>query len=166
MTRIEIVATGPEFTQRGIRGFESVMEEIISSAESEILVISYVITSSALHVLELMEKALHRGVKITIVINNINELDPDVRNRLFSIERKFPRTFNLINFRDFADRDIHAKAVIADRKKAVIGSANLSWGGIRANYEIGVLIEGEPVWHIVKVIDNLLRELQVKRQRV
>lgn len=166
MTRIEIVATGPEFTGRGIRGFESVIEEIIFSAESEILIVSYIITSSALHVLGLMEKALHRGVKIMMVINNIHDLDPDVRNRLFSMKRKFPGTFNLINFRDFADRDIHAKVIIADRKKAVIGSANLSWGGIRANYEIGVLIEGETVWQIVKVIDNLLKELQVKRKSI
>ena len=166
MTRIEIVATGPEFTGRGIRGFESVMEEIISSAKSEILVVSYIITSSALHVLGLMDKALHKGVKITMVINNIHDLDPDLRKRLFSMERKFPGTFNLINFRDLADRNIHAKVIIADRKKAVIGSANLSWGGIRANYEIGVLIEGETVWQIVKVIDNLLKELQVKRKSI
>lgn len=162
MTRIEIIATGPELTGRGIRGFESVVEEVIASAENELWIISYIITSSALQVYKLMKKALQRGVKITMIINNIHDLEPNIRNYLFSMRQEFPGIFHLVNFRDLTDRDIHAKVIIADRKKAVIGSANLSWGGIRANYEIGVLIEGEPVWQIVKVLDSLLRKLRVK----
>lgn len=162
MTRIEIVATGPELTRKEIRGFESVVEEVIASAESEIWVASYIITSSALQVLGLMRKALQRGVKITMIINNIHELEPDVRNCLSSMKQEFTGIFHLVSFRDFTDRNIHAKVLIADRKKAVVGSANLSWGGIRANYEIGVLIEGEPVWQIVKVLDDLLKKLQTK----
>jgi phosphatidylserine/phosphatidylglycerophosphate/cardiolipin synthase-like enzyme len=36
----------------------------------------------------------------------------------------------------------HAKFVIADRRSAYVGSANLTYSGIRGNLEVGVLVNG------------------------
>ena len=49
---------------------------------------------------------------------------------------------------------IHAKVIISDRKKAVIGSANLTWSGMRTNYEIGTYVEGAEIWELSKIIDQ------------
>ena len=57
-------------------------------------------------------------------------------------------------------RQLHAKVIVVDRKGAVIGSANFSWGGMVANYEVGVLIDGYEAWKMAKLIDELLVNAQ------
>jgi cardiolipin synthase len=50
---------------------------------------------------------------------------------------------------------LHAKALIIDRKKAIIGSANLSWGGMFSNHEIAVLLEGKEMWSLASLLELL-----------
>jgi len=59
------------------------------------------------------------------------------------------------DFTDPEKRQLHAKIIVADRKKAIVGSANLSWGGMYSNYEIGLLIEGEAAWKLAEIVDTL-----------
>jgi len=156
MNEIEIVATGPDFIRMGVRGFESVLEELIKSAQTEIQVVAYLITPSALPILRLLLNASEKGVVVTIIVNNIQELDKEVKKFLLQAQKKLGKLFYIVSFRELTGKDIHAKLVVVDRKKALIGSANLSWGGIVGNYEIGVLIKGEYAWQIAKMIDTLL----------
>ena len=61
---------------------------------------------------------------------------------------------------------LHAKAVIADGRSALITSANLTEHAIDANIEIGVLIKGGPLperlrAHLISLIDSgVFRELR------
>ncbi len=55
----------------------------------------------------------------------------------------------------FQNQMLHAKVIVADRKKAVLGSANFSWGGMSAHYEIGVLLEGKDAWTLSKLVDEV-----------
>jgi len=52
---------------------------------------------------------------------------------------------------------LHAKVIVADRKKAILGSANFSWGGMSSHYEIGVLIEGKDARTLSELVDEIAR---------
>lgn len=65
---------------------------------------------------------------------------------------------------DFSNPDgsqFHAKAVVIDRKRALIGSANFTWGGMAINHEIGVLLKGKYAWDIASLIDRFASGLSV-----
>lgn len=159
MSRVEIVATGSEFIKEGIRGFESVLEELITGAEKEIHLVAYLITSSALPVLHMLEKASERGVRVVLMVNSVYELEEKVKSYLFRLHERSGTLFQIVSFRDFMNRELHAKIIVVDRRKALVGSANLSWGGIAGNYEMGILVEGEPAWQIAKVIETVSRQV-------
>jgi len=55
----------------------------------------------------------------------------------------------------FQKQMLHAKVVVVDRKKAVLGSANFSWGGMASHYEIGVFLEGDEAWTLGKLVDDV-----------
>lgn len=154
MTRIEILGTGPEIIRRGIRGIEPVMEEIIMQANTEIHVLAYMFTRSALPILNLIEKAASRGVKILMIINDLKSQSTIVTSKLEKIERDFPHV-KIFDFKDPEKRQLHAKIIVSDRTKALVGSANFSWGGMYSNYEVGLLIEGEVAWKLADIIDYL-----------
>jgi cardiolipin synthase len=157
MNRVQFLATGPKLLKAGVRAIEPVIEELIQQAECEIHIVAYMFTTQALHILDLLEKAAERGIKITIVINRLASQEEQVRARLEFLNHKF-HYVRLVNFSDISGGQLHAKIVAVDRKRAVIGSANLSKGGMVTNYEIGVLIEGESVWKLAQLIDFFVNE--------
>jgi len=75
------------------------------------------------------------------------------------------KTLVTIDFHDPGGAPLHAKILLTDRTKGIVGSANLSWGGMIANYEIGLLIEGEGVWRLVQVFDVLRSSKSASRLR-
>lgn len=153
MTSIKILATGSDFLKEGIRGTGPVVEKIMDEAKKEIQIMAYVISKHADNFLVLIEKALERGIKITLVINKLGEQDNDVIEKLYSWKKKFSY-FKFVDF-DRKGKTLHAKVVVVDREKAVIGSANFSWGGMSSNYEIGILIEGREAWTLGKLVDDV-----------
>ena len=158
MNKIKVAVTGPELMIRGTRGFESLLEEIISSAQKEITIISYLITDASLRVIRLLKEAIERGIKVNIIVNSVDTVDENVKRFLNEIQQRYPYSFCLVYFKEKTGANLHAKAVIVDRKKVLIGSANLSWGGMVGNYELGALIEdGETAWLISKIADIIFQ---------
>jgi len=155
MTGVEVLVTGFKQVELDIRSIEPALEEIIAKAEREIHVAAYIFTRAALHFLDLLEKAAERGVKISVIVNSLHSQDADVVSQLISMASKYPHV-GVFDFTGSGGRQLHAKVVVADRKRAVVGSANLSWGGMYSNYEIGLLIEGDAAWKLAKIIDTLI----------
>jgi phosphatidylserine/phosphatidylglycerophosphate/cardiolipin synthase-like enzyme len=158
VTKVEILGTGSEFTKQGIRSTEPVIEEIIMQASQEIQILAYVFTSKALHILNLVENAAKKGVRTTVIVNDLQSQEEVIKTKLRAMEASFSHV-HVFNFADNTKRQLHAKIVVVDRKKAVIGSANFSWGGMYSNYEIGLLVEGEPAWKIAQLVDSIRTEL-------
>lgn len=152
--RTEIIVTGPELIKSGVRGIEPVLEEMINSARSEIQVMAYLLTPSSMHILELLERAAGKGVRIVLLVNDVKSQNALIVSRLKSLSAKFPHV-KVMNFIDPKKRQLHAKVIIADRKRAIVGSANLSWGGMYSNFEIGIFVEGEPAWQLAAIVDLL-----------
>jgi cardiolipin synthase len=154
MNAIEILATGPELIKEGLRGIEPVMEEIIISATSEIKILAYLFTPQAVHFLDLLRNAADRGIKITMILNSLESQHEIIRNELNLLASRYPHV-KIINFSGKRNQQLHAKIIIADRKRAVVGSANFSWGGMYANYEVGLFVEGEIAWKLADIVDHL-----------
>mgnify|MGYP001083203706 CR=1 FL=1 len=159
MTKIEIVATGPDLIEKGIRGIEPVLEEVVMGAKNEIHMMVYMFTSGALHILNLIENAAERGIRLTMVANDLQSQDARILSKLKEIGGRFPHA-KIFDFTDPEKRQLHAKIIVADRRIALVGSANLSWGGMYSNYEIGLLIEGEPAWKLAEIVDTLSIKLK------
>ena len=153
MNRIELAGTGPEFVSQGIREIESLMEELITGAQTEIQILAYVFTESALPLIDTLGRAAARGVRITLVLNRLNDQNPAVINKIGEMQSMFP-AFKVVNFEDRHGSVLHAKVVVSDRKKAVVGSANFTMGGMTSNYELGIFLEGDVAWKLSNVIDT------------
>lgn len=57
----------------------------------------------------------------------------------------------------FVNQRLHAKAYVANKKKALIGSSNLSDGGFEQNIEIMVMLDGKVANNVVSLIDNRIK---------
>jgi phosphatidylserine/phosphatidylglycerophosphate/cardiolipin synthase-like enzyme len=125
MTSVELLATGPELIKKGIRGFEPVLEESIIEANTEIHIMAYIFTSRALHILDLLEKAAERGIKIKMIINDLNSQETTIKSRFKNLSQKFSHV-EIFDFRDPQGRQLHAKIIVIDRKKTIVSSANFS----------------------------------------
>ncbi|HJU14244.1 MAG TPA: phospholipase D-like domain-containing protein [Candidatus Nitrosotalea sp.] len=153
MTDVQILATGPEFIGEGVRGTGPVIEEIIGDAQNEIQILAYLFTTSG-RVLSLLESSLRKGIRVTIVINEFEKQNDDIKEKITALINEFSH-LKVVNFHKDGGEQLHAKVVVVDRKKAIVGSANFSWGGMTRNYEIGILLEGEGAWKLGKLVDDL-----------
>lgn len=157
MKDTEIVATGPELIGLGYRAIEPVIEEMLLNAKRWIHIMSFVFTPSAMHILELLEVAAQKGVDIKIVINRLGRQDKGIRYRLEQLKATYPDYVTLVDFRDPNKRQLHAKVLVIDRKIAFVGSANLSWGGMTSNYEIGIIVHNSGAWELANLIDSFAK---------
>jgi phosphatidylserine/phosphatidylglycerophosphate/cardiolipin synthase-like enzyme len=152
---IQILVTGSRFTGRGFRAIEPVLEELINSAKEEIHIAAYVLTPSATHILSLLEGALIRGTRVTAIINNLEQQPQEIHSKLRLMADRFHH-MKLSGFCSHEGGHLHAKVIVADRKVAVMGSANLTWGGLVANHELALLVSGDAAWHLASLIDSLM----------
>lgn len=153
MGRIVLLATGERFVGRGVRAFDPVIAELLETARREIHIAVYRIDESALPLLDRLERAAARGVRIQIILSKMDALPAPVRERLTAMSRR--PGVRVVDFQKATGGLLHAKVVLADRERAVIGSANLTWGGLVGNHEVGVLIEGPEAWEIARLLDRL-----------
>lgn len=160
MTEVELLTTGPRLRGPGIRAIEPVIEQLIREARSDLHVVVYVFTPQSGRILTLLRDAAEKGVKLVLVVNQFERQNRIVRTRLRQLRNDLNNVI-LANFQDPRGRQLHAKVVVADRSRAVVGSANLSWGGMVSNYEIGVLVKGPFAWNLAKLIDSFTTKLQI-----
>ncbi|WP_175059677.1 phosphatidylserine/phosphatidylglycerophosphate/cardiolipin synthase family protein [Thermococcus sp. 2319x1] len=152
VTTARILTTGNRLKRKEFRNIDTLVYELLENAIEQIHLVSYVITDGAMWLVDLIEKNLQKGRSVKFIVN---ELDPSKRitERLYNMRVKYP-DFNLVEFsKKYPGETIHAKAIVVDRRKAIIGSMNFTWGGMVGNHEIGVLIEGPDVEDLAYVFD-------------
>ena len=163
MTNLTILATGPDLLGDGVRGTEPVVCEMIRGASREIHMMAYSISAGGMHIVDLLEEALDRGVRVVLVVNRIHEMDGPAANTLLDLNRRHGH-FILGSFTDPDGGDLHAKVLVADREAAVIGSANVSRRGMAGNIEIGVLIRDGSCWKLADMTDGLAGRFAVPKR--
>lgn len=154
VTTARILTIGNRLKRKEFRNIDTLVYELLENAMERIHLVSYVITDGAMWLVDLIEKNLQKGRSVKFIVN---ELDPSKRitERLYSMRVKY-RDFELVEFsKKYPGETIHAKAIIVDRRKAIVGSMNFTWGGMVGNHEIGVLIEGPDIEYLAYVLDMI-----------
>lgn len=163
---LEVVGTGLYWVGGKIRSVDSAARDLILQSRRELQLVTYELRTDARHVLEIAQNRLEAGVTVTVVVNRLDNKPKSIRRYLDSLLNTYPG-FHLYDFvPPDSDEDLHAKLMVADRRCALIGSANMSWRGLVKNHELGTLLTGDPVVAISSAIDKLLRSPYAEEVRV
>lgn len=155
MSEVEVLVTGLVWMGGGFRSIESALNELLCAAQEELLITAYAIGNASDNIFDKLRSPLERGVKIHLIVNRLEKQPHVVVKSLKDLAILYPY-FHLYTFESNEEIiDLHAKTIVADRKKALVGSANISYRGWTTNYELAVLITGQPALEIAKAIDRL-----------
>ena len=151
------------------RGMGAFIEPMILDARQSLYICSPWIS---LKYAQLLTKRAEEGIEVRIITSNdrinedtidhfeefINKYKPTILGTLFSFvvrkkeEEKFkPNFFVLIPEEEF----FHGKVYIADEKRAIVGSANLTESGLFNNIEYVIIMEGMVVREVVRLFKML-----------
>ena len=89
-----------------------------------------------------------------IVINRLNEQPSEVVSKLVNLANEFSY-MSIYEFPSSEGVDLHAKIIVADHNRALVGSSNLSKRGIFTNYEMGILIDGQLAATVANKVNKL-----------
>lgn len=157
-SNLDVVVTGIDWMGAGVGSIESAMRHLFHNAKREILLTVYSITSGADMLFDWLEEALSRGVEIKIVVNRLDEQKPAIKKKLYRLKGRYSH-FHLYDFTLDGFTDLHAKLIVADRDKAIVGSSNLSKRGFLTNYELALVVTGAQASTIASVVDRLILRL-------
>jgi len=148
---VEIVASGYRWVGYGIRSFLSEIKEMLTTARNEVLMTVYIIND--MEVVKLIKKSIDRGVfvEIFIYIPDYSGIT-DVALKILEMKDRYPN----LKVTEMSDEVLHAKVIVVDGKKVLVGSANPTRAGFITNYELGLVLESV---EIAQKITILLRRI-------
>ena len=135
LDKIKIVTTGGGWIGEGRRSFDSIISELITNAHNKVTFTIFIITNAS--IVDQIENALNRGILVEIYIYTGHKYSINMLKRLVSLESHYEK----LTIHQISDKTLHAKLMIADNSKILMGSANLSYKGLEQNYEIGFYVE-------------------------
>ncbi len=154
MNRTRVVVSGLGWMGSGVGAVETAIRELFQGARQEILITAYSIGNAG-DFFDLLEDALARGVAVRMIVNRVKGQHVTSQDKLAALLKIYPH-FQLFDFdRGSELADLHAKTIVVDRKRALVGSSNLSRNGLRENHELGVVLEGKEVSDIASALDSL-----------
>ncbi|MEM0500329.1 MAG: phospholipase D-like domain-containing protein, partial [Candidatus Korarchaeota archaeon] len=119
--RITLLVTGLELFHPKVRSIDAVIKELIQESRKELHIATYLLTIGASHIIEELEKAAKRGVKVIFLIDRLESKNPVIKKKLGMLD-EYPNV-DIISFSDPKWGHLHAKVLVMDRVKEVIGSA-------------------------------------------
>jgi len=151
---VRTVVSGSIWMGSGLGSVESALHRLFNEANDEVLIIAFTVSNATELFFDHLRSMLQRHIRVRMVINRFEEQHPDAQRRLQQVKNDYPGLFHLLSFVPSNDQsDLHAKVVVVDRSKALVGSANLSLRGLQNNHELGVVISGEAVNDVAHAID-------------
>lgn len=151
--KVSIVATAPPSFAINARTTMSVVNSMINSAERNILITGYSLSSYFSDLVDVIIKKSQRGVYVKFFVNDI-----DSQQEFDKILRYKSRFLNIYNYKPDDDKmsALHAKVISVDGQSTLITSANLSYHGQQGNIELGTRIESK---NVAKQIDDIFTKL-------
>jgi phosphatidylserine/phosphatidylglycerophosphate/cardiolipin synthase-like enzyme len=162
-TTVVPALTSPRAALRA-RRINMAVDELLRGATDEIVVIGYELSERG--VLARLAERASVGVRVEIIVDG-------QQTSIDAIHAGWPRGAgrarvwtSAADGRGRAVR-LHAKALIADGRRALIGSANFTASGMRSNLELGVVLDGPAVRTIRQYAGELIRRnLVVARDEI
>lgn len=144
--RLEIAWTGPNTTEIAPRRVDQVLYQLITDAQDDILLVSYV-THNASLILSALRTAIERGVRVQMVLETVKESGGHLQFDGVGEIRSAVQGASLycwpLSMRPVSEGGktgiMHVKCGVFDRKKAFVASANLTDKALESNMELGLL---------------------------
>ena len=144
---VDILWTGPTTTAVPVRRMEQSLCELIDSAQKKLLIVSFV-AYKAEKVYAAIQSAIERGVRVSFLTEASKEhggsLDVDPSDLL---KKMFPNAdfYRWENSDSSRPAVVHVKCAIADERRALVTSANLTGAAMDNNMELGLMISSRRV---------------------
>jgi phosphatidylserine/phosphatidylglycerophosphate/cardiolipin synthase-like enzyme len=155
--QVSIAVTGPGWLGGGVPSVERILSELIAGAQQEIMLTAYSVTTGSDRIWAELERALATGIRVTVIVDRLQEQHADTRDLLKRLLHAYPAAFSLF---DFAGEDtttgLHAKVLVVDRNAALVGSANLSHRGMVTAHEMATIIRGPTADRMAGRVDALI----------
>jgi phosphatidylserine/phosphatidylglycerophosphate/cardiolipin synthase-like enzyme len=149
---LEIAWTGPGTSAVPVRRVDQVMYEMIAGAQQSVLLVTYV-AYGAERLLDELEAAIGRGVKVSIVLERVEDSAGKLTfDGLAKIRARLPaaqiycwpleqRPANGLG----KTGTLHAKCLVCDEQQVLVSSANLTDYALELNMELGLRVSGKDV---------------------
>lgn len=149
--KVRLVATVPP-ALRVTAATRDVAESLIRSAVREILVVGYSVREPEF--LRLLFARGMAGISVTVVSDR-GEDDAKAIVESWPAGASPLRAYRSVE--PIQGKSLfHAKTIVVDRRRALIGSANFTAGGFRNNVELGIELDGPISQEIVQLIERLI----------
>lgn len=155
--QVRLVWTGPAITTIPVRNTQDVLLELIDSAQHEIIVVGYVLSEAASGVIHRLCAAAQRGTTVVLIGNRLEEHLDLIRSH-WACDQSLPRMYTRPMSLDDPKSALHAKLAIADQRRLLVTSANLTYHGLEGNIEIGVLLEGQTAQEAIELLNSLIAD--------
>jgi phosphatidylserine/phosphatidylglycerophosphate/cardiolipin synthase-like enzyme len=162
LNRVTPVATTPR-SALGARRSDAVLRDLIASATNELVVLGYEVSDRGI-ITGLAERA-SLGVSVDLLVDA-------KQTPLSRLSEAWPRgaatarVWTTAFAEDGKPYRLHAKAVIADGRRCMLGSANLTYSGLHTNLELGVLLEGPVAKRFRRHVSEMIRRNVVTQAMV
>ena len=141
--------TGPPLAGADFPSTAHTIEALVSNASESILIAAYSVRSRTIQDLGIFKAAKRIPVSLLVDAGATGSDDIQIFRkggiRVFAVSRA-----------DRPDAKFHVKALIVDRKHALVTSANFSHLGHSENVEIGLLVSGAPAMQIYNLLELFL----------
>ena len=128
------------------------IKELIRSAQQELIIAAFRLDSEEL--IDLILQRANAGVNVQIHLDHGQIKDNDAPRQAY--KRLIDNGINVERWEEDFYRSLHAKVLIADGERAIIGSANLTDRGMDRNIELGVGITGPTVRSLRSAVLTLM----------
>jgi cardiolipin synthase len=160
--KVTIVVTGLAWMGHGIGSIYTTIEELLTSACDEVQIAAYGITAGAKEFIELIAGCLSRGLIVTLIVNKFGNQPKEIQTTIGELAQRYPH-FTLLEFKPMEkNEDLHAKLIVVDRSRALIGSPNLTWKGLVSNHELAVLVDGPAAGTVASLLDLLAKDSRTR----
>ena len=152
--KVSVVVTAPPSFAINARTTMSVVQSMITNANSSILITGY---SLSTYFSELVDTIINKSQRGVFVKFFVNDLDKQCQKfeKILRYKGRFLKVYNYCK-EDDKMAALHAKVISVDQKQTLVTSANLSYHGQQGNIELGTLIESKS---IAKQIDAIFTKL-------
>lgn len=153
--KVDLVATLPTNYKTQALPTISVIEELVESAKTIIMITGYSISDYAEDLLMRIIDKSKSGVMVKAFVNEFNPSETQIVNKLDLFKGRYLEIYKY-NEKDDDMAALHAKTISVDDSKTLITSANLSFHGLEKNIELGCLIDSSDY---AKKLHSLFSEL-------
>ena len=135
--KIELITTAPPSFLLKTKRINNTVNEIVENAKKSLLITGYSISEFVEDIIDTIIEKSQRAVFVKVFINDLSKQKSI--DKLLRYQGKFLQLYNYAN-NDDKMAALHAKIILADGKRAIISSANLSYHGMAGNIEMGTLV--------------------------